>query len=167
MKMTDEEKKVRSLYRRLLSAKKSYKEGKMNKDYESIIYNLQEEIDNLTNNKLSDGVISLRIKEVKDSITRFNIIELEKNDKIGEAIVNLDVKDASMNYGLIKQNNEYSLRTIKLLALYMKKNGIEKAVTSFPKENKELNNLLKNFEGANKELTHTSPYTIYTLNFKK
>lgn len=167
MKMTEEEKKVCSLYRRLLCAKKSYKEGKKNKDYESIIYNLQEEIDNLTNNKLSDGVISLRIKEIKDSITRFNIIKVKGNDKIGEAVVNLDVKDATMNYSLMEQNNEHSLRTIKLLALYMKNNGIEKAMTRFPKENKELNDLLNHFEGANKDLTQPSPYTVYTLNLKK
>lgn len=167
-KMTEKELLVSQLYRRLLKAQQAHKEGKRNKDYESIIYDLREQINELTNNNLSDGIVSLRILSIKNNITIFNIIELKEKEKIGEARVYFEGKRAQMNYNLNIDDpkNEYGLRTIKLLCNYMEKNGIEEVRTKHEKENNQMNSILCEY-GARKNFEKISPYVEHIITLKK
>lgn len=167
-KMTEKEALVGQLYKKLLKAQQAYKEGKKNKDYESIIYDLKEQINELTNNNLSDENISLRISSIKNNTTIFNIIELAEKEKIGEAMVYFEGKRAQMNYNLNIDDpkNEYGLRTIKLLCKYMEKNGVEEVMTRHKKENNQMNSILGEY-GAKKNVAKIGPYVEHVIKLKK
>lgn len=168
MRMTEKEKLVGQLYKRLKIVEKAYEEGKTFKDYESIIYDLKAQIKELTNNNLSDGVLSARIVTIKDKTTYFTIDELLTNEKIGEAVVTFDGKTGSMNYNItaIKPKKGYDLRIIKLLCMYMTDKGIEQVNTRQPVENIDKNDALTKF-GAVKQLSKVTPYNEYKINLTK
>lgn len=166
-KMTEKEKLVGKLYKKLLKAQKEYRAGNKNKDYEAIVYDLQEQINTLTNNNLSDGVISLRISGLNENTTRFNIIELTENEKIGEAIVNIIGDKASMNFTINKEKNEQenALRTLKQLCVYAKNNNVEEILITHKKENSLLNNTLDIY-GAEKDSAKVSSYVEHIIKIK-
>lgn len=167
-RMTEKEKQLGQLYKRLKIVQKAYNEGKTHKDYESIIYDLKKQIVELSNNNLSDGILSIRIKSVKDKTTYFDIYELLNDEKIGEAIVSLEGKTGSINYKFTTTKNkvDYDLRVIKLLCSDMKDKGIEKVNTRQSKDEVEVNAALNSY-GAVKQLNNVTPYNEYQINLNR
>lgn len=168
VKMTEKEKQLGQLYKRLKIVLKAYNEGKTYKDYESIIYDLKKQIAELSNNNLSDGILSIRIKTIKNKTTYFDIYELLTDEKIGEAIVVMKGKNGSMNYNFTTTKTKvgYDLRVIKLLCMDMTDKGIEMVNTRQSKENIETNAALNSY-GAVKQLTQVTPYNEYQINLNK
>lgn len=167
MKMTEKEQNLSFLYKKLLKAQKAYNEGRKNKDYLAVIYDLKVKINELSNNVITDGKIVFRTKNIKNNSFMYSIIELSNNEKIGEINVKTEGKKASINYLFSEQAHKkgLDLSALKLICEHLKNNDIETIVTNVHKENIESNNLIANF-GAKKELTNITPYNEYRLKLK-
>lgn len=165
--MTDNEKKIGNLYKRLLRAKKAIKEGKTARDYEYIIYDLQEKIDALSDNKFSDKVVALRISGFDKKTTNFDIVELHYKNKIGEASISINGKNGTLDYTITNEdkNHEYNLRAIKLLCSYMQRNGVEEVVTHHRKDDYQAINSLDLY-GAARDCTKVGPYLEHKIKIK-
>ena len=167
MKMTEQEKKISDLYKKLLNAQKAYNEGKKTRDYPAIISDLKVQINRLTNNVITDGIISFRTTKIKNNSIKYAIIEIANDEKIGEIIINKEGKKASINYVFNEQTHKkgLDLSALKLVCEHLKNDGIETIVTYIDKENIESNILMTNF-GARKDLMNISPYNEYILKLK-
>ena len=167
MKMTEKEQNLSFLYKKLLKAQKAYNEGRKNKDYLAVIYDLKVKINELSNNVITDGKIVFRTKKIKNNTVIYSIFELSNDEKLGEISVSTEGKKASINYLFNEQAHKkgLDLSALKLICEHLKNNDIEKIITNVHKENTESNNLIANF-GAKKELTSITPYNEYVLKLK-
>ena len=165
-RMTEKEKKLGQLYKRLKIVQKAYDEGKTHKDYLAIIYDLKMQIQTF-NTKLADDKITLRINNVEDTIVSFIVDENENNEEIGSAKVKMMDKVGILEYSLSQNatRKNYDLRMIKLLCEFMKSHGLSEVKTITYKEDIEKNNNLSTM-GAKRDLTKVRPYNVYSLKIK-
>ena len=78
MKITSKEQNLSFLYKKLLKAQKAYNEGRKNKDYLAVIYDLKVKINELSNNVITDGKIVFRTKKIKKNTYIYTIIFIHK-----------------------------------------------------------------------------------------
>lgn len=167
MKMTEREKKLGLLYKKLKKAQKAYEEGKENKDYIAYIYDLESKINNLSNNAINDGIVRLKTKNIKDKESTYEVFEILYEEKIGEIAINIEGKKATMAYAFYGKSHEkgLDLRALKLICEQLKRSNVETIEINVHRENTESNHLMINC-GAKKSLTNITPYNEYKLKLK-
>ena len=135
MKMTEKEQNLSFLYKKLLKAQKAYNEGRKNKDYLAVIYDLKVKINELSNNVITDGKIVFRTKKIKNNTVIYSIFELSNDEKLGEISVSTEGKKALINYLFNEQAHKkgLDLSALKLICEYLKNNDIEKIITNVHK----------------------------------
>lgn len=167
MKMTEQEIKLKGLYKKLLAAKKSYEEGKQNKDYLAVIYDLKIQINELTNNSITDGVVRFKTIKANNNIVKHSVIEIASEEEEGQITIHTKDKEASVSYIFKEGAHErgLDLRALKLMCEHLKTKGIETITSAIDKENIESNNLMNSI-GAKKKLMGITPYNEYTKKLK-